>query len=444
MPTLTEFWDGERLLYDAKVGELIAATQSLTAELKQLVSADLAGALEELSGLSDEIRRLRGELAAASVPANASALVEEIRVKVIDQRESYGRVLELKARVAEKRARLDTDQRALSRSRSDFEAAMHGLALAEQAAERRSNAAAALSAAPLNTLAADATAEKSGATATAAKARIDELPPALVAFAEQRFASHASRFELAVSSIGEAEAALFSHRETNDGKSGELWSAAQEFAGAEAALLGIVGAGGDDLNRARHLLARAESEPVVSEAEAGDAADHADGIAAATAAASVIAAESNFYAAVAAYEAAQFAARLSDPDADVTSDPTVAAAKAALENAEIDLAGQKASFPERDALRDLSVVVPDRAFSKLRDYLEAIEVLDRLAATPATLISDVTAAEGAYVTALTNAVKARRTRELIEDALFERKQRAEGLVALRSELLSSSVRGDTI
>jgi hypothetical protein len=263
-----------------------------------------------------------------------------------------------------------------------------------------------------------------------------------VALAERAFGVQSARFSLLREAVTSAESSLATAAEATVGRDGELFASEVAFHRAEAALLRVSGSGLDELGRALSLLERVAAEPLVSTAEATDAAGDGAGIAAATAALAVIEAQEAFDAASAELDDALLDASLVDPDA-APGGAELDAKQAAFEAAEADLAAQKAGFSARDALHALAVIVPDGAWSRVRDYFTALALLDRLAATPGTLASALDGAEAAYVDALTSAAKARRARDLIEDTLAERVQKLEALLALETEHLQTSVRGDT-
>jgi hypothetical protein len=441
MASLKQHWQDTVDADDTRIVTLQTRAASL-ATSSQSARAALVSARETFSDLEDQVAAKREAVAAAASPADAEVLLDELEALIVSQRQSQGEILDLAETAADTDAQLQLTLAALERERKARTTAAAALETATAEAAIRDAAVTAVGAAPLSTLGATATAAKTGAEQTAALAKINLIPTSLRDLIEHQFDRQQQRLDDAGALVEAAAAALDTHRADTEGVTGEAAGAARVFRRAEQALLRFSGSGQADLDRALALLTDIGGNDFLTTAETNDVADDStERKAAAGEADDVVAAVGALDAAHQAYQGALFTAQAPDPDADVSA--SVAAELGAVSSAEGDVTTQQGELAAvRDDLDGWTVSIPDNAWRRVRDYFQALAILDDLSSMPGTLAADLASAEDDYVGALGAVEQARLTRAYMEDAQALREAQRAARDKQSDLRLISSVRND--
>ncbi len=341
----------------------------------------------------------RRALATTTVPAEALALLEQIRLELLEQR-AKGRALAAARRdLAAARAAHDAALDLQRDAAAAVAAAQAALAAAEADDKTWGEWILALDAAPLVTLQADAAAAKAApapASYAAAKARVDALPAALIALARDCFSSLGARRQVA------AQAALDGAREhvaALAGLSGVTGAPLPLRATLDAAVTRLrahVFQAHESFVAATARLAQIAEAPLLTAAElaalnaAGDVKTKGEAAAAKEAAFNAVLVEIDQKRA--ALDKRKRAALAKDPLANVAN---LAPEQADLDAAQAKLVAAPANEypPLKNDLPPWLVNLPDAAFTRLIDFLAAEQTLDQLAALDAK-VALVTGAQG--------------------------------------------------
>jgi hypothetical protein len=447
--------DAFRNAESAAAAELKAATQQLAAAGRTVTQAQ-----EALRTTTAAIAAAGRQLPGAS-PSDTAALNRNIRDLLIEGRGRTGALLDARDTQADAAAAV-----AGARARQERAAAGKARAAAAVAAEaaasaRRQAQLAALGAAPLSSIPADATTALGDAVTTDAETLIEaNFPAELLALATERHVSRRAAIEAARASLTAAQAADATDAAIRGGVAGSLQSAAQAFdrsadevadfvARAKTrfdAALGVL----RDLQRIGAERAAGKPTPdILSDAEKADVAGSTDRVNAATAAAPI---ETARRAVTTARTAVDLEILTQISGAAIDGFPTSAAVanKCAAVAASTALGGAVTTLDtggEKTVLDQWEVVAPDPAWRTLADYLEARAVLTDLGATtvmgPNSLASRLSDSEDAYATALQAEGRAFRRAGAYQDAVTEREARLDALAGSSAIRYPSAVRGDS-
>jgi hypothetical protein len=452
----------------AELDAFTTADTAATAELKlarqrsEAAGRILTQAEDALRTTSAAIAAARRRLAEAANPSDAAALNIRIRDLLIDAREQTGAALDAREAQAEADAAV-----AGARARQERAAAGKARAAAAVAAEatassRRQAQVAALSAAPLSTIQADATAALADAVTTDAETLIESnFPAELLALATERHASRRSAIQAARASLVAARTADASDAALRAGVAGSVLSAAQAFERAADEVADFVARAKGRFDAALNVLRdlqrigaeRAAGNPtpdILSDAAKADIAATPDRVNAAGAAGPI---ETSRRAITTARTALDQEILTQMNGAAIDTFPTSAAIanrRTAVDTANTALSNAVTALEtggEKTVLDQWEIVAPDPAWQTLADYLEARAVLSDLGATVVTgansLVSRLTAAEDAYATALQAEGRAFRRAGAYQDAVTERETRLDALAGSSAIRYPSAVRGDS-
>jgi hypothetical protein len=448
--------DAFRNAESAAAAELKAATQQLAAAGRTVTQAQ-----EALRTTTAAIAAAGRQLPGAS-PSDTAALNRNIRDLLIEGRGRTGALLDARDTQADAAAAVAGARARQERAAAGKARAAAAVATEAAASARRQAQLAALGAAPLSSIPADATTALGDAVTTDAETLIEaNFPAELLALATERHVSRRAAIEAARASLTAAQAADATDAAIRGGVAGSLQSAAQAFdrsadevadfvARAKTrfdAALGVL----RDLQRIGAERAAGKPTPdILSDAEKADVAGSTDRVNAATAAAPI---ETARRAVTTARTAVDLEILTQISGAAIDGFPTSAAVankRAAVAAASTALGGAVTTLDtggEKTVLDQWEVVAPDPAWRTLADYLEARAVLTDLGATtvmgPNSLASRLSDSEDAYATALQAEGRAFRRAGAYQDAVTEREARLDALAGSSAIRYPSAVRGDS-
>ena len=392
----------------------------------------------------------RVRLSQVSSPADAETYEAELRASLTRlaglqvllrhgrerEQSAAHRVRALGAVVDAAAARVSASQRGVTQATVDQKAALAALD--------------ALDDPPLDTIVADSSALRAGATFTDARDRLTELlPDALRERAHQRYAESTKLVDEALEHLGTARAA--EEKATAEITPATMLSTADaSFRTALAALSAYVASAAAELAAAGAALEAVAAVPDLSQ-EQVNALDQ-DGRADAVAAAANEQALADAVAEVAilqqAVDDAILSARIDDPDSDPETNEDVIAARAALDDEATQqaLADARAAYDQarRDELDAWEVEVPDTLWEAVAMFESASATLDRLASTPVRdgLVSGLETAQNAYADALDDADVALRRLQVARLEAAVRGARALAAAELSADRAGQYTRGD--
>src|SRR5262245_34621324 len=396
--TLVQFWQQERDVYDTQATRAQATLTAGQAALAQAIK-DLADEQLAFSTLADGISAKRKKLAETTIPADAAALLLEIRDLMIQLRISQGKIQDFAEATDAAKADVDVTAAAIACATAHRTEAEARLDSARDGDRIRQAAKNTLAAAPLSTLAAVANTAGSGPEQTAADAKVVAIPGDLRAVAGLRNRLRSKRLADARGLVTAAENAY--NKESND--QGGLAGAATKLGGlfrrAERALLDFVATGKPDYDRAIALFRRVGGVPVLSAAEQAQATAFNGAGAGTTAkgnAVTVIGDQTDIDADRKNLEATILTKQLADIDADAGVNADVITARGKVQQDLLKLADDVTNhYADKSTLDQWQAIVPDPAWQKLLDFQEATAILTTIANTPATLAADMDNAEKA-------------------------------------------------
>jgi hypothetical protein len=451
--TLVQFWQQKS---DADEAILTAAQNDLSAAHLALAAAKAAldTDVDAMKTLVTAIAANRAKLATTSVPSQVTALNNEIRDQLIQQRARQGAILDDQDAVAAAQSDVNAAGAALKRATGRLAESTAGLTAAKDATKQRQLLKSQLAAPPFTTIQGDAAAALAGTAATDAQADIDaNFPPALQAIARKRYATRSDRAAQLRQAIADAEKALGSTLASSNGLAGVAARKAVDFNQAEQALRDYATTAKQRYDRAVGVLAdlqamkNATKKPdLLTAQEKLDVAEDAVRTTAKTNADPIEDARQDVDKARQVLDA-QIVTQIGNDVDKLATDPTVKAkrdaitAKAAALKAAQDAL---AASGDKKVLDDWEIVVQDQAWRALIDYIDATAVLTELKTTvPATLATALDTAENAYATALAAAAKAQRQADALTDVLSQRAARVDASSAALPGRLLSAVRGDS-
>jgi hypothetical protein len=445
--TLVQFWQQERDVYANLVTKAQAKLTNAQAAVTQ-ANKDLADEQKNFGTLSDDIAAKRKKLAETTIPADAAALVVVIRDLMISQRISQGKLLDLAEGVDAAKADVDAATAVTTRVSAKRAEAEAKLEAAQDEDRIRQAGKAAVGNPPLSTIKADATAAQTGPDQTAAAAKIGDIPADLRTIATSRAALRTKRLADAQTAVAAAEDALADERNTKGGLAGAAAKKGVAFRRAERKLLDHVAGAKLSYDRAIGLFKRVGGDPVLSAAEKAEATSFnsgGDGSTAEANAATVVGDQVLVDTDRNGLETTTFTKQLADIDGDVSANGDVVTARNKLQT-DLDTLrddSNATNYPDKTTLDQWQAIVPDGAWQKLLDFQEGTAILARIAATSATLVTDVVAAETAYAGALYEAAQSQRRLDYAQDAIARRAKRVTDVATALPGRLLSAVRGDT-
>jgi len=399
---------------------LQTANTTLTAKQTALVTQTKTrdDAKAQLAAIAADMTAVRKQLAGTVTPEDGAALLLQLQTDITNSRKATATLAAAERNLAAAKADSDATSAAVQRVAAALAAATAAWNDAQVQDKRRSGLKAALAAAPLSTIAADAATAAAGASFTAAKTRLEaDVPVALKTQAEERLAAENTRSATTLQDAQQAQAAVETKQSADGGVSGPLLKLQDEFQRADAAFTAYVTGASDRLKQATALLAKI-GDPTVSPLTAAQTTRIHDAtlVANATAAATLEAARNDAAVKVAqkqaALDQAVRQALAADVDADPTANPAVVTATTDLTSAQTALtAAQTAYTPtiEQQA-RDWEATVPDTTWQLLADFERARGLLTDLQNPgPAALTTAMDNAENALVAAMITADKSART-----------------------------------
>jgi hypothetical protein len=393
---------------------------------------------------------IRLKLSRVSSPADTAthqallrtSLTALARLRVL-LRQGRERELSATGRIRALNTLVDTATARVSLSRSGVAQAAADQATAQAARQ-------ALTEPPLDTIAADASALRAGATFTSARDRLAEvLPDALRERAHQRYAESAKLADDAIEYHGTARTA--EERVAAElNPAAAVGAAEQSFRSALAALSGYVAAAAAELAATRSALETVAAYPDLSpeQIKALDPAEREDAVDAAAAEQTLADAVAEVAILQQAVDDAVLSARLDDPDSDPETNEDVITAKEALDDQATQdaLAAARTAYDQdaRDALDAWEVEVPPELWHALTVFEDAAVTLDRLASTPArdALVNALDTAQDAYADALDEVDVQLRRLQVARLESTTRAARAHALTELSADRAGQYARGD--
>jgi hypothetical protein len=238
----------------------VAAAQQLLAQAQSSVAAksdELAKATDDFADLIRQADEIRKKLASVPTPADGDALLDALEQLIIRSRTQRAVILKAQADLDAARADGESAQSLLNADSARLAAAESQAQEAGQSSKRRDKLKAALGAAPLSTISADAAEALTKAPFTDAKTRIEaDIPAKLLTRADERLAAEAARIAKTVSDAQAAEDAALDERDENGGAAGQAESQWAAFLRAEAAAQDFVSSAQSRFDGAQAALAR--------------------------------------------------------------------------------------------------------------------------------------------------------------------------------------------
>jgi hypothetical protein len=463
--TLLEYWQQQLTIYRAKrataqtdlaaaQARLAAANRKLTGDPGQPPGPMRDGDQKTLAKTGAAIAAKRAALAVETSPPDAAALVNEISALIITQRTQQGTVLD------------DLDELAAAQAASEAASATHTRADARIAAiqteidaaktdnDRRATLKTAIATPPLSTLKADATTFLASATVTHATSRIGKnFPAEIVTIGDKRHDTRVKRVKALQTSLNNAEDALGTEHATDDGLVGKAEQKRIAFERAQKALADYVATAASRFAQAgvvMHMLDAIETAPagtvpdvLTGPEKATLTALSADGVAAEPTAEALDTDLDAVFTAESAFDAQILTAIAADPDT-VSTDPTVAAKRAAITTAKGTFTTALTAFADKPDLDRWQAAIPDPAWKVLLDYEQGLDALTDLSGTtPATLAGAMDTAENDYAVALQAAAVAQRKAAFLADQIALRQEVLDSAQGALSARLPSAIRGDS-
>jgi hypothetical protein len=463
--TLLQYWQQQLTIAQAAQAAAqsdLAAAQARVAAANKKLGGDPAAApgplrdgdQKTLAATGAAIAAKRAELAAEISPPDAAALVDEINELIIVQRSQHGRLLDDLDEVADAQAAADAAAEAHAAAVARGSAAQAAIGKAKADEERRATLKLAVTAAPLSTLKADATAFLGSSVVTNATTRIGtNFPAELLAIGDKRHDTRVNRAKGLAASAQAAEDALATELATDGGLVGKAVQKQIAFARAQADLAAYVATAATRFAQAATIMRKLDA---IETAPAGSLPDvltdpekaRVTALATLGAAAepTAEALDTSFNAiatADAALDAQILTAIAADPDT-VDTDATVIAKRGAVTAAQSAFTSALAAFAARPDLDRWQAAIPDAAWKVLLDYEDGLDSLNDLAAAdPAALATAMDTAESDYVTALQAAAVADRKVARLAGAVALRQQRLEAAQGAMTARTPSAIRGDS-
>lgn len=457
MPSLIDHATSERTAYEAAASNAQAKLSAAQRAYK-LAESGAAARAKTLAEHEALMAQTRAAKEAATIPADAAALLATLTTQAIELRRLQGRLRDDRDEVAATGAELAFATRRLERLQTRLKETEKGFDAEKEAHKRRQTWQQSLGLAPLATLKQDAADLRAGAGSTLladARARFTTAPTAvpgkLLELARRRHALWRRPAQRAQDALEAAEDALGARLAADNDELGKARQAGIDFRQAERRLGDYVANAKARYDKAVGLLtALASLSTALSAAEAAQANEAAllsDREDAADDELAIFTPQENHDAGLAEVENTVLAAQAEDINDSTPSDAggpydTAVAALPALKTA-LDAANGALDPAERDRLADWQVRLSDRTWQRILDLVEAEAELKWLEDTdPTTLRTNLATAENGYATALSTAADNRRAAEYLEDAIELRQAQATWALEALPARLFSAVRGD--
>jgi hypothetical protein len=453
--TTLQFWQQQLTIHQA--AQAAASADLAAAQAAQSAAkAQLANDVAELTRLGTLIASQRAQLASVTVPAEANALVTAITANQILQRTQQGLVLDDQDALADAGSAAAAAAVTLARATARIATVQAAITQAQADGKLRDALKLAITTPPLDTIAVDAAALLAGPTATHAASRIAaDFPAPIVTIAKLRHDRRRGRLASLATVSRNADDAQAAGLTADDGLDGVVASMLIALQRAQGDLADAVGSAPTRQSRALAVLQKIEAIELDTTGTVADLLSAAEKTQLAALAASGGAAEPAAAAldtdlgAVFITEDALAAQVLTQIGTDVdqlTTDPALASARAAIVSARSNFATHLAAFvgANKGDLDQWQAVIPDPAWKTLLDYQAGLADLAELAATDfSALATAMDAAEDACTTALAAVELARRRADARADAVAIAKSRFENLSLSIANRLPSAVRGDS-
>jgi len=453
--TTLQFWQQQLSIYQA---EQAAAQSDLAAAQAQqkAANAQLAADLKSLDQITSSIAAMRAQLAVTTIPADANALVTQITAQIIQQRGLQGAVLDDQDAFDDASASVDAASATLARANARVTSVQATIAQVAIEDAQRQTLRQAVAAAPLSTLKADATSFLGSATVTHATTRLGkDFPTAILTIAGKRHDTRVNRLASLQTVLNDAQDALGTELATDGGTQGAATQKQIAFQRAQSVLAQYTATAASRFARAQAVLQMLEAIELATPGTVADVLSDAEkaqltALSAAGAAAEPTAEniDTDLNAVFTAQDTldAQILTQISANVDQLSTDPTVAAKRAAIATAWTTYKTAVATFAaaNKGDLDQWEAVIPDSAWKVLLDYEEGMAALNDLSTTdPSALATAMDTAEGDYTTALAAAGLAQRRADFLGDAIALRQERLAAAQAAIANRLPSAIRGDS-
>jgi hypothetical protein len=457
--TILQYWQQQQTLYQqaqaSAQGDLAAAQAA-----QQSANKQLALDLDALDKITSGIAKKRSQLAVTNVPADANALVADIKNDLITQRGLQGKVLDDQGNLDAASASLNAAKATNARIQAKLADLMGKIAQATVDDKQRQALRQATTTAPLSNIATEASNFQTGSTFNHAITQVGKnFPPEILSIAGKRHDTRKLNLKNLETALHNAQDALGADLAADGGKQGVVGQAWIAFARAQQTLSDFVATAANRYDKARATLQMLEGifldntvPDILTPAEKAQVLAPStlatNGAAAEPAAAAL---DGDFNAVYTAQNGldAQILTQIKADVDTIDSDPTVAAKRAAITSALKTFndnlkAFATAASPNKGDLDNWEIAIPDTAWKILLDYQESLATLTELAAADVNgLATTMDTDEHNYTDALADADKAQRRVDVYGDVIgLYAEQLADAQAAITARL-PSAIRGDT-
>ena len=448
--TVLQFAQNTRNADSTDRANMQAALQAAQTALAAARAAH-TGTTASLAAKQKEIAAKRAEISTADTPAEGATLLGELTVLLREERALQAELIGKGDAVAEAEGTAAISAAALARISAKL--ALSEAALVEATVEngQRNTWKTAATAAPLDTLSADADTALTEELYTDARTRVnDALPAKLRDTARKGVETEAARLERLKASRDAAENLLMAELQANGGVMGMVARRRMELARAERELREWTEQARTRYDRSLSLLATVnEGDSILTETEETgvEELDESAGQDAADLRIALADADVAAHDARLDVEEATYTALADDPRVDTSTVPAVVTATETMDERNEELEDARTAYDAAaDDFTAWTAEVPDPAWRKVLAYLEADITLHDLGETDAAavtaLVGAVTTAEANLAAALDAAETHAYTVALLEDYVTLREDRVTRFGATYPARLLSAVRGD--
>jgi hypothetical protein len=412
-----------------------------------------------LSKTVADMASIRSKLAGAVTPEDLAALLLQLQADITQSRQEAGALSWKERAVAGAKADTDGAAAEVQRLTAAVTASNTALADAKAQSQTRADLKTRLADPPLSTIKADAAAVLAGTEfvdpagkykfADAQTRLQNDLPPALITEAEHRLQDEIARASSSSGEYLQAQAQVELKWTSDGGVTGSVLALQNAFSRAAALFTGYVTNANDRFQQAKAALAGV-ADPTNSpltpaqKASINDATTVTNATAAVTAEKAVDDAADNLAQKQAILDEKTREAEAADPNADPATNPTVIAATGDRDTAKTQLAAAQTAYAAvQSGMTAWEVLVPDTEWQLFWSYEQAQLTLNWLGnPDPATLASDMDAAEQALVKALLAADKSAHSLIELEADAARRLAMANYEAAAAEGRRFSALRGD--
>lgn len=408
---------------------LLTAQSTITASQAAYTAAQTAlGALQtQLAAIAADMTSIRNQLATTVTPEDGAALLAKLAIDVTALRQTTGAIANAQRKLAIAKADSDVAASEVQRLTAALAASNSFLQDAKAQDQRRSSLKAALAAAPLATIVADAAALAGSAAFTAAQARLTaDIPAPLQTEAEARLQDEIARAATTSNEALSSQELVEAEWTSDGGLAGSVSAKQAAFQRADGAFTAFVTTAANKLTQTAAALANVGDPTYSALTPAQKASILDDSQKVVTNAGTAAGLEKGVDDAV--LKVAQMQAILDDKrrdaiqanvDADPSTDAAVISATTDLTNAQNALTAAKAAYTTalQQQTTTWEVLVPDSEWQVLTLFETAKATLTWLQTPgPAALQSAMDAAELALTNALLAADKSTRTIAVLKAA----------------------------